>query len=620
MPTNSESNTNTDSGSDSGSESEYPLLPTIQINTKYIEEQIVIIYFNATRKNSSSIIELSNLYLQLLHYLKQFMINDRIIVQKYVTLLYRLIGQTRDCYSNGKGEQLVSYMMIYAFYQTFPMLAFYAIQSFVIGKYSYGSWRDVKYFCDYVRIQCKSIHHPIIQYSIRLMNKTLFEDFSSYIDMFGYDSESDSSLSRDNPVYMQYKKEKYSLVSKWIPRENKKFDWMYDQIVMDWFRYYEPTTSTSKTRTNKPTSQCKKKYRRIVSCLNQRIETLEIHLCNKKKCNIQPSSIPQVAFMKYKSLLFQTESDHSFHQQNIAMHYYLKHFPNDLNCYGDYEPSVETKYLLRVPLAYYVKEAISIYKSMREIEIETKNGAVPVMSQSILSKYDLLNLQWKQFSDSLHMKKLYQFIPMVDMSETMVGDELYTAIGISCLIAERSTLGKKVLVYDNQPTWISLDHCISGDFVSMIETIFSTTRSVTQTCSNLHSVIQLLTRSFSESNTTTRMIEVVKLVILSNQYSLFQPILLRNMFTMNKMPPPLVVFWNMSSRQVFSPIYSGSSLDSNNNSGCFFFSGESIYPLSILQKNHIASPFQVVEQIALDTRYDVLENHCNDYFSFSSRI
>lgn len=99
MPPNSESEINTTSEL---SESEYPSLLTVQINTKYIEEQIVTIYFNATRKNSSSIIELSNLYLQLLHYLKQFIIKEPVIVQKYVTVLYRLIGQTRDCYSNGK--------------------------------------------------------------------------------------------------------------------------------------------------------------------------------------------------------------------------------------------------------------------------------------------------------------------------------------------------------------------------------------------------------------------------------------------------------------------------------------------------------------------------------------
>lgn len=580
-------------------EKEYPPLPILEINTNYIEELFVTIYFNANRKNDSSAVqEFSILYRQLLQYLKEFISKEPIIVQKYVTLLYRLLGQTRDCYSHGKGEQLVSYMMIYEWYNTFPGLAFYAIQSFVTGKYSYGSWRDIKHFCDYVRIQSKNIHHPIIQYSIRLMNKTLHDDLLHYIDHFG---DGEGSRNNANPIHMHYKKEKYTWVSKWIPREKKRFNWMYEHLVMDWFRYYNDDDNQHK----KPISECKKMYRKIVSCISRRIETLEINLCDKTKYNIRPETIPQVAFMKYKSALFDIPPDNhenTFHQQNIAMHYYLKHFPNDLHCYGDYEPTTEKKYLVRVPIANYVKEAISIYKSMQR------------RSPSILSKRDLLNLQWKQFSDSLNIKKLHQFIPMIDMSETMVGDELYTAMGIACLIAERSTLGKKILVYDNQPTWVSLDHCNPGDFVSVIETLFSTTRHVTQTCCNINAAIQLLIDSFIESETKKSMIEKIKWVILSNQYSTFQPLLLQNMFKPKNLPSPIFVFWNMSSQHVFTHT---TSVDTK---GCFFFSGESIYPLVVLQKNHIAKPFQVIEQLALDERYNRMEEHCKDYFSFSNNI
>ena len=49
---------------------------------------------------------------------------------------------------------------------------------------------------------------------------------------------------------------------------------------------------------------------------------------------------------------------------------------------------------------------------------------------------------------------------MVDTSGSMEDENcvpLYTAIGLGCCIAEKSKLGKRVLTFSNNPSWINLE-------------------------------------------------------------------------------------------------------------------------------------------------------------------
>ena len=71
--------------------------------------------------------------------------------QKEFIMLYKLIGHTRDV-KEGKGEYSLSYMQLWVWYQKHPEHAVNALKSFVemADDHPYGSWKDIKYFAEYV--------------------------------------------------------------------------------------------------------------------------------------------------------------------------------------------------------------------------------------------------------------------------------------------------------------------------------------------------------------------------------------------------------------------------------------------------------------------------------------
>ena len=110
----------------------------------------------------------------------------------------------------------------------------------------YGSWKDIKYFCDYCKNNGENVTHPLIQYSIMLMNEQIKVDYSNFI-------------SNSNEI---------SLAAKWAPREKSSFGWMYQSLAMDYFHYYMETANTEDTH-KKAVLKCKTEYRKILSLLNR---------------------------------------------------------------------------------------------------------------------------------------------------------------------------------------------------------------------------------------------------------------------------------------------------------------------------------------------------------------
>jgi hypothetical protein len=86
-------------------------------------------------------------------------------------MLYKLIAQTRD-FSYGKGERILTYMMIYVWWKYYPFMGLALLRSmvgrehvfdddfllnidtskpYVVHENSYGCFKDIKYFCNYVK-------------------------------------------------------------------------------------------------------------------------------------------------------------------------------------------------------------------------------------------------------------------------------------------------------------------------------------------------------------------------------------------------------------------------------------------------------------------------------------
>ena len=139
----------------------------------------------------------------------------------YLRVIYKLIGYTRDIVA-GKGEYQLGYMQIsglYKFSQK-PEAAKYkyriismattALESFVRlnnQEHPYGSWKDLKYFCNYHIDPYKRDEESLTKLNDPLFNKVL--------DLFCGQLKCDENA----PVK--------TLAARWVPREKSaKFGWL----------------------------------------------------------------------------------------------------------------------------------------------------------------------------------------------------------------------------------------------------------------------------------------------------------------------------------------------------------------------------------------------------------
>ena len=199
-----------------------------------IREKILQFSFQLTRTNEKGVSMLASTLKEMLNSLKgknldkTIKSSEKTVVREYLVLLYKMIASTRDII-DGKGECTLAYMMIHTWYDFYPELACYAVKCLVDfgdkGKtHQYGSWKDIKYFCNYCYKQKCSIEHPLIQYSINLVNIQVRKDMDN--------------INSDE----------VSLVGKWVPREkSSRFGWMYQPLACQYFsKYIQSAASSSK--------------------------------------------------------------------------------------------------------------------------------------------------------------------------------------------------------------------------------------------------------------------------------------------------------------------------------------------------------------------------------------
>ena len=139
-----------------------------------IREKVLQFSFQVTRTDVNGLNILQDVLRDMLRVLKQKQDSSPDEVSKaYLKMLYKMIGQTRDII-DGKGEYALTYMMIYTWHEFYPELAFFALKCLVdLGDktvHQYGSWKDIKYFCRYVKTQTHDENHPLIQQAIYIVN------------------------------------------------------------------------------------------------------------------------------------------------------------------------------------------------------------------------------------------------------------------------------------------------------------------------------------------------------------------------------------------------------------------------------------------------------------------
>lgn len=397
---------------------------------------------------------------------------------QYLDLLYKLIAYTRDIVL-GKGERKLTYMMIYTWYKVFPILAVYAIEQLNNGDVStFGCWKDIKYLSYYIaENSCSGFNDPLIETCIEIANRQLSKDIGCSV---------------------------ISTVSKWIPRENSQFGWLFEKMAIQWAHMHYPRlllSPNTELQYSSALNKAKMIYRRTLSELNARLDTVEIKQCARKMDDIIPESVPIVATLRKKRTFVKHGNQFKQYYQDLLY---------------DSSSSNKSKY----PVYNYVKQALD---------------------KEILGNSGLLNKQWSQMRESIPM--LDNFIPLVNMSHTMSQTARYNALGLGLLIASRST--GRMMAVNQVPSWLNVGHD-DGNFTSIIQSLASYCDATT---ANYIGAFEMIIESIIKTNMPADAIGDLTIVILSD----FSGVLddfhskIKDLFAMagyNHMPH--IIYWNLA--------------------------------------------------------------------------
>ena len=494
-------------------------------------------------------------------------------------IMYKMIGYTRDIVE-GKGEYLLSYMMIYVWYDFFPELSKYAINLLVSSNndsdsHPYGSWKDIKYFCNYCKNQNDNHLHPLISHCIQITNETLlFEYTNTYLS-----NNNNNSLS---------------LISKWIPREkSKKFGWLFKELAIDYFSYYFTNTNTNndaairKAYTN---------YRHILSNLNSKINTTQIKQCANKWKDIQLSEITSITLHKQKYALLNTTKDGNKRSNNLDRIVCSENFIN--------KNSILLK-SNRISINEFTQEALDIINNRK------------LFSKTYLEETNILNCQWNNYIKQIN--NLTNIIPIIDTSYFMYADPLNAAIALSICISQKSEFAKRILTFDAIPSWLNLDHC--NNFVDMVEYIYDNIKNGSGLHPNFYACIDIILDTIIREKISSEIASNMVLLIISdmqidykqsNYISMYNGIknkyISTGLLLYNKpIETPHIIFWNIKSTNSFPvlPLQSNVSM----------FSGYSPFVLNIFSKTtfkkkdsiQLSNPLLILKKILANKRYDTLE-------------
>lgn len=542
---------------------EFPLPEPISKH-EYYKEKIVYFYYNLTRSKELKILD--DQFDDFVQVLKNDVSIDK-IYEQYLKLIYQLVLHTRDQYG-GKGEHDISYLLIDVIYRHFPDFAKDCLHQFVY-KDCCGSWRDIKHLCQYTN------NEKLIDECIEITNNELSNDVLKLGD------ENVNDITKKN----------LSNVAKWIPRENKKFGWLFERLAVDWTKKYYPYLLSSTISYDAALRKAKMTYRRLIASLNKLKDTVEIKLCAGEWNKIKIKNIPQLAFTKYKNSLCKYVFDkHGIFEKTFYSDGNMKrlecslktkkHLENKYYPEGAFEPDrSHSSYIpFTLPLSTLTKKAFELIDQNRELEIE------------------ILNNEWSQLSGIIGRKLITSAIPIIDMSFLSSTTEgYYTAIGLACLVAERSTISKRILVIDNKLSWVNLQQ--ETNFVGMIKKIRNDTKSRTATVSNLGGVMNEFIEYIDDSklcNTTIRQLSLIYFhtqPLTEKTHSDIIHLFYKGGLTSSRnlaFSCPKMIYWNLSEKMCPLPSF----IDSKN---------------SILLSGHAANLIKNLDLVYKDSYSTILE-------------
>lgn len=364
----------------------------------------------------------------------------------HIVMLYRLLAFTRDI-SDGCGERELAYMQVFELARMDAGAACEALKTIVTSKTNsktmspLGSWKDVKGLVAYMRRtmnmrddQDMAAYLELMKFAVNLVNQRVAKDVLAF---YKDDSESVGNGNKDN-------NEEVSFVSKWIPRENKskKYGNFYERLACDYYKDWLPKDRNANPISyEKAVVKCKIHYRKLVSTLNQYLETPQIKMCQQRWSDIAFSKTTRLTRdLQNRAFLNLRSDDHR-----------IKRHADDTD---------------RVTCAekYKVWKCDTINRiNGIKTDLETHVRVVKYSACSSLAFNR--NAEWAAFASQEALKnKLSRVIPVLAGSS-------HKAIGLALATAENATTGKTIIVKDCNA--VNLYH-LDASFVQNVKHLSNT--------------------------------------------------------------------------------------------------------------------------------------------------
>jgi hypothetical protein len=346
----------------------------------------------------------------------------------HIVMLHRLLAHTRDI-SEGCGERELAYMQLFELARLDADAASHALKTVVLWQSDklkktkpLGSWKDVKGLVSYMRRTMNmrderdmAAYLGLTKHAVKLVNERLARDVLAFYN--DEDEDEDDDGGDDDEV---------SLVSKWIPRENKskKYGNFYERLACDYYKEWIPKDRNANPASyEKAVVKCKIHYRKLVSFLNQYLETPQVKMCQQRWSDIAFSKTTRLTRdLQDRALLNLKSGDHDHRAKRNAGN-------------ADRDACAE-KYKV------WKCEMIN-YKNGIKTDLVTHVAVSRYYSSCSSLGYNR-NAEWAAFASQEALKsRVKRVIPVLAGTSTK-------AIGLALAVAENAATGRTLIVKDGE--------------------------------------------------------------------------------------------------------------------------------------------------------------------------
>lgn len=364
-------------------------------------------------------------------------------------------------------------------------------------------------------------------------------------------------------------------------------------MATDYFSHFL-TTATNNLSKQKAVLKSKTEYRKVLSALNKKIDTLQIKQCGRMWSSIDFNKVTSISITKQTKAFLNVKKTGEARYPDVQ---------DRVQCAENYDNFVKSTIKncseikgKRVGMADFTNQAIGL--------IYTRNNQ---------TEKDILNSQWRD--NATQTGALGKMIAMVDVSGSMEGDPMNVAIALGLRIAEKSVLGKRIMTFSSKPTWVNLDGY--NDFVSQVEVV---KRAGWGTNTNFYAALDLILNAIIENKMLAEDVQDMVLVVLSDMQmddgdSCNKQVLYDTMkekyevagIRVHGSPykPPHILFWNLRSTCGFPSL--------SNQPNCSMMSGFSPALLNLfcdqgLNALQSCTPWSLLERSLENDRYKILSD------------